>query len=219
MQSIATDANLFCIVCPIVHFQRQKRWARIRKRDKYNRRNDSIRRHMADSDNSAHRNNSFMMAKKFATTGSTTIANTPIATGRMFVRDAEVPHHNTDVPRVLQVMSPINVNALYEGLATHPYKQFVDTIIDHALYGAPMGYSGPRNHRIHKNWPSAYKHREAVESIISRGISRGRKLGPYSHPPLINFVGSPMGAFERSTTGKHRVIYDLSKLAGHQHIL
>ena len=107
-------------------------------------------------------------------------------------------------------MSPINVNALYEGLATHPDKQFVDTIIDHALYGAPMGYSGPRNHRIHKNWPSAYKHREAVESIISRDISRGRKLGPYSHPPLINFVGSPMGAFERSTTGKHRVIYDLS---------
>ena len=165
---------------------------------------------MVASDNSVHPNDSFMMAKKFATTGSTTIANIPIATGRMLARNAEVPHHNTDVPRVLQVMSPINVNVLYEGLATHPDKHFVNTVIDHALYGVPMGYSGPRNHRIHKNWPSAYKHREAVESIISRDISGGRKLGSYSHPPLINFDGSPMGAFERLTTGKHRVIYDLS---------
>lgn len=41
-------------------------------------------------------------------------------------------------------------------------------------------------------------------------VSRGRKAGPFAQPPFINFVGSPMGAFERKRSGKVRVIHDLS---------
>jgi hypothetical protein len=102
------------------------------------------------------------------------------------------------------------VDYLEQCLSGHPDRVFVDTIVNHARHGAPIGYHGPRFYREYKNWPSAYLHREAVEASIAKDIARGRKLGPFSHPPFKNFVGSPMGAFERSTVGKYRVIYDLS---------
>ena len=107
-------------------------------------------------------------------------------------------------------MPILNLDYLERELSAHPDEHFVSTIIDHARFGAPLGYSGPRRYREFKNWPSANLHHEAIEAAISKDLARGRKLGPFTHPPSPNFVGSPMGVFERSDSGKYRVIYDLS---------
>ena len=71
--------------------------------------------------------------------------------------------------------------------STHPDRHFVHTVLNHAVNGAPLGYTGPHRWRIYINWPSAYKHRDVVEAIIDRDIERGRKLGPYSYPPICEF--------------------------------
>ena len=96
-------------------------------------------------------------------------------------------------------------------LSTHPDKQFVAMILDHANNGVPLGYEGPREYREQHNWPSAFQHRQAVQDNILKDIQKGRKFGPFKCPPFNNWVGSPMGAFKkRSSPNKCRVIYDLS---------
>ena len=142
--------------------------------------------------------------------GRSIIADIKTATVPTCAKVAEVTSPLADVPPVIKVNTPLNVEYLAQCLSGHPDSVFVNTIVNHARHGAPIGYNGPRFYREYKNWPSAYLHREAVEASIAKDIARGRKLGPFSHPPFKNFVGSPMGAFERSTVGKYRVIYDLS---------
>ncbi len=142
-------------------------------------------------------------------------ANTQAVHEPMSARDVVATIPIYDATHVIAPTPLLNVEYLKHSLLGHPDKQFVSTIINHARYGAPLGYNGPRHYRVHRNWPSAYVHRDAVENAISKDLSRGRKIGPFSHPPCPNFVGSPMGAFKRSTSGKCRVVYDLSWPPGH----
>lgn len=53
-------------------------------------------------------------------------------------------------------------------------------------------------------------HSEHVEKAIDKDIASGLKIGPFTHPPFADFVGSPMGAFYRKRSDKYRVIHDLS---------
>lgn len=82
--------------------------------------------------------------------------------------------------------------------------------MDYSVNGVPIGYKGPRSFREHDNWPSAYKFSHAVTESIQKDIFKGRKLA-FDQPPSTNFVGSPMGAFQKKRSeGKYRVIHDLS---------
>lgn len=86
-----------------------------------------------------------------------------------------------------------------------------NSIIDGIINGVNIGYQGPRQFRTHKNWPSARKFADAVTTSIYKDLRKGRMLGPFTRPPYNNFVGSPMGAFEKKrSSGKFRVIHDLS---------
>ena len=110
----------------------------------------------------------------------------------------------------------LNVEALERGLASHPDKFFVSKIIYDAINGVSIGYDGPRKFREHDNWPSAYKYKDAVTASIEKDVSMGRKAGPFDHPPFTNFVGSPMGAFQKKKrSDKYRIIHDLSWPPGH----
>jgi len=105
----------------------------------------------------------------------------------------------------------LNAAALEEGLLHHPDKFFVNYIVSACKNGVDIGFRGPRSYRCSQNWQSSRDHAAAVSKSIAKDLSLGRKLGPFSVPPFINFVGSPMGAFlkKRSST-KVRVIHDLS---------
>ena len=103
-----------------------------------------------------------------------------------------------------------------DGLKTHKDRQFVDYIVSACATGVDIGYKGPRSSRISKNWSSCQKFSPAVKSAIDKDVLARRKLGPFTRPPCPNFMGSPMGAFEkRRSPGKYRIIHDLSWPPGH----
>ena len=107
--------------------------------------------------------------------------------------------------------SPLHYCAWENGPKTHPDQDFVKTLLDGIKYGVNVGYTGPRIYRENPNWPSAIKNRDAIEKAIQKDLKLGRKIGPFTVPPCENFIGSPMGAFEkRRSPGKYRVIHDLS---------
>ena len=58
---------------------------------------------------------------------------------------------------------------------------------------------------------SCSEHRDVIEDSISKDLALGRKAGPFTDPPFENFVGSPMGVYEKKRSpGKFRIIHDLS---------
>lgn len=86
----------------------------------------------------------------------------------------------------------------------------VDTLIDYIEYGVPIGYEGKRESLENPNWASVGKFKEATLKNFKDDVDRGRMMGPFSSPPLPNFVVSPLGAFQRKRSGKVRIIHDLS---------
>lgn len=127
----------------------------------------------------------------------------------MFARNVEVQIQKTDVPAI-STNSPFNIDTWKAYLAYHPDGEFRSTLLDYLINGAPLGYTGPRNFRVHNNWKSVYKLNNEVKASIDKDVRLGRKAGPFPVPPLKHFVGSPMGAFLRKHSNKVRVIHDLS---------
>ena len=114
------------------------------------------------------------------------------------------------------VYPKLNFNAIKDGLEDHPDKVYVRRILDYVSSGVPIGYTGPRQYREHKNWPSSYQYSKAVTESIIKDVKKGRKAGPFYSPPFEHFVGSPMGAFpKKRSVGKYRIIHDLSWPPGH----
>jgi hypothetical protein len=95
-------------------------------------------------------------------------------------------------------------------LVHHPDKVFSQRLLRYLDEGVPILYEGPDYNRICPNWKSVVVFRESVRKTLLEDVSLGRKSGPFSAPPLLNFVSSSLGAFEKKHSGKVRVIHDLS---------
>lgn len=119
-------------------------------------------------------------------------------------------NRSTSVPPVVSINHQLNVDMIESVLSDHPDQEFASTVIDYAKHGVPIGYEGPRTHRVSANWPSSTKFSKAVEETIRNDALKGRKIGPFAHPPFDTFVGSPLGAFPKRSSNKVRVIHDLS---------
>ena len=149
------------------------------------------------------------MATKAATISRPEIVTSLPANVHMFAESAKDQNRCSNVNHVL------NLEAWEEALSDHPDNLFRNYIIDGIINGVNIGYSGQSSNIICKNWPSANKYHDAVEDIIRQDVIRGRKVGPFHTPPE-QFVGSPLGAFEKKhTPGKYCVIHDLSWPPGH----
>ena len=121
-----------------------------------------------------------------------------------------------NAPHVISAKSPLNLAAIETSLSDHPDKEYVSKILTYIKQGVPIGYEGPRETRVSKNWPSAKLYAAAVEASLAKDVSKGRKAGPFMFPPFSTFVGSPMGAFpKKRSVNKYRVIHDLSWPPGH----
>lgn len=107
----------------------------------------------------------------------------------------------------LRSLDPV---AFAQGLANCPDREFVHKTVQACTDGVRIGYRGPRTPRVCKNWPSTRKLASAVKASIKKDLCLGRKLGPFPSPPSQNFIGSPMGAFQKRSSSKVRVIHDLS---------
>jgi hypothetical protein len=95
-------------------------------------------------------------------------------------------------------------------LSHHPDKPLVSKLLQYLDEGVPILYDGPNFNRVCPNWKSVNTFNDAVKKMLVEDVQLGRKSGPFSYPPVPNFVGSPLGAFEKKRTGKIRVIHDLS---------
>ena len=134
----------------------------------------------------------------------------------MCVRAVEGQNLTPNAPHVIRAKSPLNLAAIETSLSDHPDKEFVSKILTYIKQGVPIGYEGPRETRVSKNWPSAKLYAAAVEASLAKDLSKGRKAGPFMFPPFSTFVGSPMGAFpKKRSVNKYRVIHDLSWPPGH----
>ena len=111
---------------------------------------------------------------------------------------------------VLSASACLNADIFEAELATHPDREFASHIVHACRYGVDIGFEGVRTPYVCDNWPSVHQFADAVEQNIEKDLQLGRKLGPFSSPPRDNFVGSPMGAFEKRSSSKVRTIHDLS---------
>lgn len=76
--------------------------------------------------------------------------------------------------------------------------------------GFSLGSTSVMPARLCINHPSVAIHAKFVLSKISSDVSKGRVKGPYSKPPLNNFVSSPLGVVPKKNTDSFRIIHDLS---------
>ena len=108
------------------------------------------------------------------------------------------------------VVTPINVETLYQALSNHPDKEFVNKLCSELREGARIGYSGPRCPRFSNNLPTAYLNPEVVTANLNDEVSKGRTMGPFSTPPFQNFQVSPIGLVSKEHSDKFRTIFHLS---------
>ncbi len=83
-------------------------------------------------------------------------------------------------------------------------------VFDGLYNGVDIECLGLTGGGIYPNWPSVHEHESEVSQTIESDLNMGRVVGPWASPPCADFVSSPMGAFERSNSGKVRTIHDLS---------
>ena len=94
-------------------------------------------------------------------------------------------------------------------LQDHPDYDFVNTILQFIGVGIPTLYNGPRLEIIADCWPSASQYAKEVQQFIDENVAAGNITGPLTEPPP-GFRASPLGAFQRKSSSKIRVIHDLS---------
>ena len=114
----------------------------------------------------------------------------------------------SSVPGVplLRVNSVLKQSAWVKLMARHPDRKYAATMLNYVANGAPIFYSGPESERVCPNWKSTVEFKEDVQKCIDRDVSLGRKSGPFSYPPLMNFVSSSLGAFVAICRGRHLVV-------------
>jgi len=82
------------------------------------------------------------------------------------------------------VVTPVNVESLYQALSNHPEREFVDKLSSELREGARISYSGPRSPRFSNNLPTAYLNPEVVTTNLNYEVSKGRTMAPFFHTPF-----------------------------------
>ena len=85
-------------------------------------------------------------------------------------------------------------------------------IIKFLRHGWPLNYtkaSLPRSD-TQRNHKGATEHKQFIDEWLAREVSLGRICGPFSSPPLPNFVVSPLNTVPKPDSDERRVIVDLS---------
>lgn len=105
--------------------------------------------------------------------------------------------------------TPIKVDVLSKYLQVYPCSD-KKILLDGFRNGFPLGSIGSISVKIPPNHPSVANHTNFVSVKISSEISKNRIKGPYSYPPLDNFICSPLGVVPKRSPNSFRLIHDLS---------
>ncbi|KAJ1119854.1 hypothetical protein NDU88_008039 [Pleurodeles waltl] len=113
-------------------------------------------------------------------------------------------HHTTLAP------SPIDFNALASILKDYPRATERELLFNGFSEGFRIPYDGPSLSRGANNLRSAMEARGVVREKLEKECQLGRVAGPFIHPPLSNFIVSPLGIVPKKEQGKYRLIHHLS---------
>jgi hypothetical protein len=122
------------------------------------------------------------------------------------------PDAKTIAPRPLEniddtIATPVAIAALTPWLQGN---QDSDFLISGFTNGFCLKFSSPPFNAMHANHKSARDNPVAVRSLISTELAAGRIADPFSSPPFVNFVVSPLGLVPKKVPGAFRLIHDLS---------
>lgn len=83
-------------------------------------------------------------------------------------------------------------------------------MINGFTHGFRLGCISAPSSCVPQNHKSTLDHPDIIEDYIQTGLNKGRIAGPFSNKPFEQFVVSPLGLVPKGSTGKFRVIHDLS---------
>lgn len=108
-----------------------------------------------------------------------------------------------------QLPSPVNPKSLGEFLVDYDSDQ-ASYLINGFTHGFRLGCTSVPSSCVPQNHKSTLGHPDIIEDYIQTGLNKGRIAGPFSNKPFEQFVVSPLGLVPKGSTGKFRVIHDLS---------
>ena len=77
------------------------------------------------------------------------------------------------------------------------------------MYGASIGYTGPRAPRFSRNVPTAQDQPNVVTANLMKEVALGRVAGPFPTPPFPNFQVSAIGLVPKKHSDRFRTIFHL----------
>ena len=151
-----------------------------------------------------------IMEEKAVLTTNRTDAHTP--TANVLTSIAAVSRSTLLPDVVLVVHSPLHLNNFHQYLSHHQDKAWCSKLLKGIKHGVNVGFDPERTSMVSDNWKSALDHPEVIMEYLANKVSAECKVGPFTHPPFSDFVGSPMGIVTKkcSFPVKYRMIHDLS---------
>ena len=102
-----------------------------------------------------------------------------------------------------------------ESLAAHPDQRLATFIVEGIRNGIRIGFNYRHQCRSSlSNMASAQAHPEAVRKYLEEEIAKGRVIGPLNAESLPEVHVSPFGVIPKGSTGKWRLIVNLSAPEG-----
>ena len=95
------------------------------------------------------------------------------------------------------------------GKLLHGYKD-ASFVVQGFIVGFLLGLDGDLLELRSKNSLSASLNVDIVLNKVNEEIKLGRIQGPFTEPPFVNFICSPLALREKSTKGKYRLLHNLS---------
>jgi len=83
-------------------------------------------------------------------------------------------------------------------------------LIDGFSEGFRLSFNGERKSRCSPNLASAFQQPDIMQTKLDKEWSAERIAGPFSAPPFVNFITSPLGVVPKKSPGDFRIIHHLS---------
>lgn len=118
-------------------------------------------------------------------------------------------------PQMEFVTTPLNWREWDSSLASHPDQQFRAYVVNGIRFGFRIGFDYNIScGRTTRNMASTREHPQVIRDYLATECSEGRVLGPLdpSHFPMV--ASSRFGVIPKGSTGKWRLIVDLSSPEG-----
>ena len=118
-------------------------------------------------------------------------------------------------PQMEFVATPLNWREWDRSLASHPDQRFQACIVNGIRFGFRIGFDYNIScGRTTQNMASTREHPQVIRDYLATECSEGRVLGPLdpSHFPMV--ASSRFGVIPKGSTGKWRLIVDLSSPEG-----